>query len=379
MADELAPGLSPAPPQVRVGILFAQFAAYHLDRCEAAARRLVGQAEVVAVEVAQSSRAYAWAPSGEVRGAHKRVLFADRAFEAIPRLQRLRAMLAALGDCDVAFVGIGYDQPDVLALAWMLRLKGKRVVLMSESKADDARRRWWREAGKRVLLWPFAAALVGGPRHAAYMRSLGFRRRPVVEGYDTVSLERVRAMGGAARLAPADRPFVFVGRFVAKKNLALLIEAFGRYRRGGGRRNLVLVGGGELHEALRARIAAAGLDGAIAITGFVDAAQVGAHLADARALLLASSVEQWGLVVNEALAFGLPVAVSEAVGARETLVAHGGNGFVLASDDAAAWAEAMRALDDDALRARMSDASRRLAPAGDVERFAAGVERLAGL
>lgn len=365
------------PP--RIGILFAQFAAYHVDRIEAAARLLAGRAEVIAVEVAQASATYAWVPSGEVRGAAKWVLFAGEAYERIGRWRRLRAQFAALKDCATVFVGIGYNEPDILALACALRLRGRRVVLMSESKADDFPRRWLREMAKALLLLPFTAALVGGPRQVAYMRALGFRRRRVLTGYDGVSIDRVRALGGEPQIAPLDRPFVFVGRFVAKKNIVFLVEAYAHYRRQAGptARRLVLVGGGELEAQVRSRIAALGLDDAVEITGFVGAPQVAAHLASARALLLPSTEEQWGLVVNEALALDLPVAVSRAVGSHDTLVRHGINGFVLAPDDGAAWAEAMLALggDEDRWEA-MREASRALAPAGDTQRFAEGVEAL---
>ena len=364
---------------LRIGILFAQFAAYHVDRIEAAARLLAGRAEVIAVEVAQASATYAWSPSGEVQGAAKRVLFTGEAYEQIGRWRRLRAQYVALKDCDTVFVGIGYNEPDILALACALRLRGRRVVLMSESKADDFPRHWLRERIKALLLLPFTAALVGGPRQVAYLRALGFGRRRVVTGYDGVSIDRVRKLGGRAQVAAQDRPFVFVGRFVAKKNIVFLVEAYARYRlqAGASARRLVLVGGGELEAQVRSRIAALGLDDAVEITGFVDAPQVAAHLASGRALLLPSTEEQWGLVVNEALALDLPVAVSRAVGSHDTLVRHGVNGFVLAPDDGAAWAEAMLALGGDEGRwEAMRQASRALAPAGDTQRFAEGVAAL---
>ena len=363
-----------------IGILFAQFAAYHVDRIEAAAQALAGRAEVIAVEVAQASATYAWLPSGDVRGATKRVLFTGEPYERIGKWHRFRAQLAALKDCDTVFVGIGYNEPDIIALAWALRLGGRRVILMTESKGDDFPRRWLRERGKALLFLPFAAALVGGPRQVAYMRALGFRRRPVLTGYDGVGIARVRALGGSPSIAPHNRPFVFVGRFVAKKNILFLLDAYARYRELAQRsaRRLVLVGGGELETVVRARVAALGLQEAVEITGFVDASQVAGHLAEGRALLLPSTEEQWGLVVNEALALDLPVVVSRAVGSHDTLVRHGVNGFVLAPDDGAAWAEAMIALggDEDRWEA-MRQASRALAPAGDAVRFAEGVEALA--
>ena len=362
----------------RVGILFSQFAAYHVDRCEAAAALLGNRAEVVAVEVATASTAYAWEPSGEVRGADKRVLFPGRRFEEIGRWRRFRAEFAALRGCDVVFIGVGYNEPDVIALAFALRATGRRVVVMSESKFDDRPRALFRETLKRIALLAYDAALVGGTRHVAYMLFLGFRRRPVLTGYDAVSLDRVRAEGGVPGPL-AQRPFVFVGRFVAKKNLALLIEAYALYlaRAGEHARSLALVGGGELEAELHARIATAGLDDRVAITGFLPAPDVARMLSGGFALILPSVEEQWGLVVNEALAFGLPVLASEAVGARETLVHNLVNGFVLPPDDAAAWAKAMLALDrDEELHQRMAAASHRLAPLGDAARFAEAVAAL---
>ena len=87
----MATRLQTAARPSRIGILFAQFAAYHVDRIEAAARRLAGRAEVIAVEVAQASATYAWLPSGEVNGATKRMLFTGKAYERIGRWRRLRA------------------------------------------------------------------------------------------------------------------------------------------------------------------------------------------------------------------------------------------------------------------------------------------------
>ena len=363
----------------RIGILFSQFAAYHVDRCAAAAARLEGRATVVAVEMAQASAEYAWGPSGAVAGAEKRVLFGGQRYEEIGRFARFRAALGVLRHCDTVFVGIGYHEPEMIALTLALRLRGRRVIVMSESKFDDFPRGLRREWFKAVLLSVFSGALVGGPRHVAYMRFLGFRRRPVLTGYDTVDLARVRAQGGSAEIAWAERQFVFVGRFVAKKNIAFLLEAFASYRAQSGARRLVLVGGGELEREVAAKIAALGLEDAVEITGFVDAAEVSRRLAEGLALLIPSTEEQWGLVVNEALAFALPVVTSQAPGSRDTLVHNLVNGFVLAPDAVDGWAAAMTALaSDEAAWERMSAASRALAPSADTTRFGEAVAVLAG-
>ena len=373
----------PDSPVPLIGILFAQFAAYHVDRCEAVARRLSGRARVLAVEVATTSQVYAWEPSGDVAGAAKVTLFPGQSYDSLPRLARLRAQWRALRKCDWVLVGIGYNEPDVIALSWLLRLSGVKGVMLTESKADDFPRSAGTELAKSLILRAYAAAIVGGARQAAYVRSLGFARRTVLPGYDGVSLERIRAQGGGV-LAPdgaafEDRPFIYVGRFVAKKNLIELIEGYARYRElaGPAARRLVLAGSGPEEAAMRARIDLLGLGDAIEFPGFLTAEQVSGRLAGALALVLVSREEQWGLVVNEALAFGLPAIVSIPVGSRDALVRNLVNGYLVECGSTEGIAAAMQALAADrAAWQAMVAASHERAWLGDTERLADAVELL---
>ena len=206
----------------KVAVLCSQFAAYHVDRCVALADRLAGRAEVIAVEVASASSVYAWPPSGEVAGAEKRTLFPGRSHDEIGTFARLWHQWRALRGCRVAYIGVSYHYRDIIMLAWLLRLGGTRVILMSDSKFDDLPRRVWFELFKAFLLLGCSGVIVAGLRQIAYYRSLGFVRRPVLPGYDGVSVARIRAE--VARNSPGpvpfdQRPFLFIGRFVPKKNL----------------------------------------------------------------------------------------------------------------------------------------------------------------
>jgi glycosyltransferase involved in cell wall biosynthesis len=76
---------------------------------------------------------------------------------------------------------------------------------------------------------------------------------------------------------------------------------------------------------------------------------------------LLSRHETWGVVVNEAAASGLPLVLSDRVGAARDLVRDGENGFVVPADDVRAAADALRKLrSDGALRRRMGERSREL-------------------
>jgi glycosyltransferase involved in cell wall biosynthesis len=363
--------------------VWAQFAAYHVDRCEAVARRLAGRAEVIAVEIASSSRTYAWEPSADTAGARKVTLFPGMVYEAIPLMRRVFALWWAIKDCDWAMIGVSYADPTIVLLAPLLRMSGVRLIVFSESKHDDRPRRSLLEFVKRAGLSLYHGAIVGGPRHIAYFRQLGFRRRPLLPGYDGVGLDRVRREAGGV-LAPdgaafEDRSFVFVGRFVDKKNLPRLIEAYAIYAReaGSAARRLVLAGSGEEEAMLRRRIAELGLADLVELPGFLPAQDVSRLLSQALALVLVSREEQWGLVVNEALALGLPVVVSKEVGSRDLLVADGVNGRVVESASPEQIAEALAciAADEDRWR-QMVGASHERAWLGDADRLADAVEAM---
>jgi glycosyltransferase involved in cell wall biosynthesis len=128
-------------------------------------------------------------------------------------------------------------------------------------------------------------------------------------------------------------------RFIEKKNLVRLIEAYARFRTLAGPRawELVLLGDGPLMKRLVARTRELGVQEFVHFAGFRQYEELPMFYGRAIAFVLPSTTEQWGLVTNEAMAAGLPVLVSEACGSAE-LVEEGTNGFLfdpLSVDDIA--------------------------------------------
>jgi glycosyltransferase involved in cell wall biosynthesis len=208
---------------------------------------------------------------------------------------------------------------------------------MSASTARDFSRSWWKEAIKRRVVQMHQAGLAGGQLHAAYLAQLGMAEEQISQGYDVVDnqhfadgAEDARRRADATRQAldlPEDY-FLTSCRFVEKKNLQRLLRAYALYR---GHTevpwDLVLLGDGPLRGNLSEQAEAHGISNHVHFPGFKQYDELPPYYGLANGFVLASTTEQWGLVVNEAMAAGLPVLVSERCGCASDLVREGKNGF----------------------------------------------------
>ncbi len=155
-----------------------------------------------------------------------------------------------------------------------------------------------------------------------------------------------------------DKPIVlYASKFQRRKHTDDLIAASHKLAADGLDFDVLMVGTGELENELR-WLAERG-PARIRFSGFVNQGELAKVYAAWDIFTLPSENEPWGLVVNEAMCAGLPVVVSEEVGAVTDLVCDGENGATLNADDVTGLANALRPIiADTALRADMSEASR---------------------
>ncbi len=272
-----------------------------------------------------------------------------------------------------------YEKKEVLAAALVLRLFGRRVYAMYESKFDDYPRALWREAAKSIFVKPYVGAIAASRRTQDYLQFLGMRK-PIEIGYAMIDVARVRSTQAATAPEPAyaDRPFLVVARFIPKKNIATILEAFAEYRsRSGDKRELHIVGYGALQQELEEKAAQLELGDAVKFVGLLQAPAVAEKMGQSLALVLASTEEQSGLVVNEALAAGLPVIVTSNAGAIDVLVENLGNGIVIDPHNRESIVLAMAHLGtSEANWRQMRDRTQATATRGDAARFTEAVQRL---
>jgi glycosyltransferase involved in cell wall biosynthesis len=314
---------------------------YHLARLRAAhAVATARGGTLIALETAGDDAVYAWDQETAAEPFERVQVFPGATFESLAPRAIVAGITEALDRLDPEAVVINsYSAPDAqAALLWCRRNRRPAVCLM-ESKADDAERAAGREWVKGHLVRSFDAALAGGSPQAAYLTDLGFPADAVFFTCDAIDNVYFRTGAEAARADPEagrglpglDDPspfFLASNRFVARKNLPVLLDAYHRYRRAAGDAawRLVMLGDGPQRSALEQQVADAGTEG-VTFAGFRQIAELPTYYGRAAAFVHPALVEQWGLVVNEAMASGLPVVVSERVGSAADLVRDGETGF----------------------------------------------------
>jgi len=304
--------------------------------------------------------------------------WAARNWDVVPLLLR--------GRYDALWMA-GYNSATYVIGALAQRARGGSVLFREEQTLLDPRS-LPNVIAKQLVLRPFLRLGFGlyiSNENRRWLQSFGVpdeRLFPapytVDNGHFQARAEELRGQRDQLRssfgIAPDAGPVIAtVSRLIPKKQPLFLLEAFRRARQ---RVSCVLliVGSGPLEQELRDRARALDIPD-VAFAGFLNRSEVARAYAVADVFtLLSHEKETFGLVVNEALNFGLPTVVSDRVGCAPDLVSNGYNGFVVSSRDPAQAADAFERLAGDAeLRARMGTASRERIDSWDVERAAAGI------
>jgi glycosyltransferase involved in cell wall biosynthesis len=256
------------------------------------------------------------------------------------------------------------------AAAWCRRHRVPYLLLV-ESNERDARA-GWRRAVKGAVVPPIvrgaAEVLVVGRLARESMVARGVPSERISLFADTVDAtefgaeaDRLRArrddLRADAGLGPDDVAVLSIARLAPEKGLDTLVQAVAWAA--DPRLVLVLAGTGAERERLDALAAELGVR--LVFLPDIPWARIAERFAIADVFALLSRHEPWGVVVNEAAACGLPLVVSDRVGAAFDLVEDGRNGWIVPVDDPAAAGEAIRTLvTDPGRRHAAGDASREL-------------------
>ncbi len=222
-------------------------------------------------------------------------------------------------------------------------------------------RAWWKNIGHRVLVNRYAACLYIGEASKRFYQSHGVPEQRLffspycIENnrFSQSALsendgESIRAKYG---ISAGDVCFMFCGKFEDKKHPLTIIQAFRQLLETHQNAHLVMVGDGELRTACELYVEEHKLP--VYFAGFVNQQGIPNYYAATDCLVLASNHgETWGLVVNEAMASGLPVIVSSQVGCHLDLITEGQTGWVFEYGNVPDFVAKLKLACDDHLQLR---------------------------
>ena len=218
---------------------------------------------------------------------------------------------------------------------------GERPGLTHRSMLGRQLRRW---AQRPIRTGATAIVGMGSQAQAAYRQLLN-DDRPVFNIPYHCDLTRFLAIPRSFETrSPRPVRFLFSGQMIARKGVDILLDAFitlsRRYSDPLGAPRLTLLGDGPQRQHFQSRVPPA-LRDRIGFKGFVQPSALPDVFARADVFVLPSRYDGWGLVINEAIAAGMPVISTDRVGAAADLVEDGRNGFVVPADDAETLLNAM--------------------------------------
>ena len=232
---------------------------------------------------------------------------------------------------DVVYIS-GWQDKGYLSVVKQLKSLGIPIVAGLDSQWTGSLRQL---IGAQLIRWVykpryFSYVWVPGPMQYEYAARIGFSKTEILSNllsansavFATAAAERAQSFSSA------NHSFLYVGRFAQAKGIDILIHAYRIYKdKYQGTWTLTCVGNGPMLADLSQQTD-------IKVEGFQTQKELSQMAKRAGAFILPSRYEPWGVVVHEFASAGMPLILSECVGARPQFLIDGANGYTFYSDSA---------------------------------------------
>lgn len=226
----------------------------------------------------------------------------------------------------------GFHLPEYWSMLLAARLRGKTVGVFCDSTSYDNPHSFLRALLKRIFFSQCDTFFGYGKRSHEYLMSMGVARDSIYFRYQAAALPHnydIQEVIARRAFNSSNVPrYLYVGRLSHEKNIDDLLYAFKKVLFGLPAAKLVIVGDGPLNFFLQSLARRLDLCDSVLFSGSMNIEKLQFEYLKASCMVLPSSSEPWGLVVNEALSFGCPVIVSHRCGCVPELVIDGKTGFV---------------------------------------------------
>ena len=296
---------------------------YHSSRF-LALEKVSGKGSVFISDLGGSDSIYKW--DNPLSGYPAHIPLSQKSVEESALWTRIGTFISIVRKNKIKILGLaGYGRMEYLLMLLLANAFGIKVVLFAESWYGDNVQ--FNKLKGTLLNWFCKGFLVSGKRAKAHFsEKLGIAVHKIEMGYSVVDNAHFNLQTSSIE---KENILLCVARFSPEKNLVRLISAF---KNSSLSKNwtLKIVGGGPLKETLEASI---GKETNVQLLDWLSYEALPILYAHARFFILPSTFEPWGLVVNEAMAAGLPVTLSNQCGCTPDFAGHFDGATFDAEDD----------------------------------------------
>lgn len=282
---------------------------YHRARWNALSM-LLGKEKVFAADLGTSDDLYKW--NNTVHQGNY-ILLSDKPVNAFDLFLRIRRLVGTLRSKNITSVCIpGYGKLEYLLFIIITKLLNRKVIIFAESWYGKNKIKNWI---KSFFLQTYCDLVFVSGKKAFdhFSKTLKIPANKIISGYSVVDNDHFTVRYPATEQIPV---MLCVARFSKEKNLTSLLKAYNKSKVKK-EYSLKLVGGGEQRHELE-KLAKENPN--IDIVNWVSYQDLPSIYKKASLFILPSLFEPWGLVINEAMAAGLPIIASHQCGCVPDLI-----------------------------------------------------------
>lgn len=272
--------------------------------------------------------------------------------------KRFKFCLKHLKEYDLV---LAYDYNNRNAMSLMFRCMVRQVPYCINCDGAFIHSHWLKDRIKRLFISRAAACFASGEYAGRYFRHYGAKKERIYYHRFTSLSEEDICKSQASKEEKEhrkkslgltqERTVLTIGQFIPRKGIDILLKAWKTLDRTAW---LVIVGGGELEEEYMRIVEEEGFQHVI-LRGFMKKEEIFSYYRASDVFVLPTREDIWGLVINEAMACGLPVVATDRCIAAKELIQNDENGYVVPAENPQALRDALqKVLSDEGLRERMS-------------------------
>ncbi|MGB3478342.1 MAG: glycosyltransferase family 4 protein [bacterium] len=265
---------------------------------------------------------------------------------------------------DIIITG-GFSLATICVLAYCKYKRIPYVIWSGEIPNSSSSQSIYRKKIREILIRHANSIIVYGSRAASYIKLLNINK-PVFTAYNTsdicffsevaINIRRNRKKFlGSLGLSPVNVNIIYVGGLVRRKGVQFIIKALASLKEQYDF-TLHIIGNGVEKDNLQKQVVSMQLENNVCFWGHKDKTELAKYYGIGDIFVFPTLHDVWGLVLNEAMAAGLPVIASKFAGATYDLIENGNNGFIVDPSDISEMQSKIKMLlNNHRLRKRMGE------------------------